>query len=111
MNPDPGPLSILLLDNCNIHRAEEICALVEDDAREFLLVHVLIFYLNFYDRMQACFSTAIFAWLQSYWASFSAIKAFLRRSWDDFSLSVIDHACHSIMASKAWGFFRSSGYV
>lgn len=43
--------------------------------------------------------------------AFSAIKAFLRRSWDDFSLSVIDRACHSITASKAWGFFRSSGYV
>ncbi|PBL01888.1 hypothetical protein ARMGADRAFT_880772, partial [Armillaria gallica] len=30
MNPYPGSQSILLLNNCNIHCAEEIHALVED---------------------------------------------------------------------------------
>ncbi|SJL09547.1 uncharacterized protein ARMOST_12927 [Armillaria ostoyae] len=93
-NPYPGPRSILLLNNCNIHRAKEIHALVEDDAQCKLVF--LPPYSPDYNPIEQ---------------AFSAIKAFLRRSWDDFSLSVIDHACHSITASKAWGFFRSSGYV
>ncbi|KAJ6542874.1 hypothetical protein B0H19DRAFT_875396, partial [Mycena capillaripes] len=31
-NPYPGPRSVLVLDNCSIHHAEEICILVEDQA-------------------------------------------------------------------------------
>ncbi|SJL02942.1 uncharacterized protein ARMOST_06283 [Armillaria ostoyae] len=93
-NPYPGPRSILLLDNCNIHCAEEIRALVEDDA-QCKLVFLLPYSPDYNPIEQA----------------FSAIKAFLCCSWDDFSLSVIDRACHSIMASKAWGFFCSSGYI
>lgn len=32
-NPYPGPRSVLVLDNCRIHHAEEIRHLVEDEAR------------------------------------------------------------------------------
>jgi len=32
-NPYPGPRSILILDNCRIHHAEEIRQLVEDEAQ------------------------------------------------------------------------------
>jgi hypothetical protein len=31
-NPYPGPRSVLILDNCNIHHAKEVRQLVEDDA-------------------------------------------------------------------------------
>ena len=31
-NPYPGPCSVLILDNCRIHHAEEIQQLVEDEA-------------------------------------------------------------------------------
>ena len=34
-NPYPGPRSVLILDNCHIHHAEEICELVEDEAGMF----------------------------------------------------------------------------
>ena len=34
-NPYPGPWSVLILDNCYIHHAEEICKLVEDDTGMF----------------------------------------------------------------------------
>lgn len=33
-NPYPGPRSVLVLDNCSIHHAEEIRHLVEDEACE-----------------------------------------------------------------------------
>jgi hypothetical protein len=36
-NPYPGPRSVIVLDNCNIHHAEEVRQLVEDDARMFFL--------------------------------------------------------------------------
>jgi hypothetical protein len=31
-NPYPGPCSVLIIDNCNIHHAEEVRQLVEDEA-------------------------------------------------------------------------------
>jgi len=31
-NPYPGPRSVLIIDNCNIHHAEEVHQLVEDEA-------------------------------------------------------------------------------
>ncbi|KAE9388252.1 hypothetical protein BT96DRAFT_801326, partial [Gymnopus androsaceus JB14] len=43
--------------------------------------------------------------------AFSAIKSFLRRHWQDVSLSVIDQACRTITVSKVWGYFKASGYV
>ncbi|PBL01887.1 hypothetical protein ARMGADRAFT_914279 [Armillaria gallica] len=61
--------------------------------------------------MQACFLLPYLSDYNPIEQAFSAIKAFLHHSWDDFLLSVIDHACYSIMASRAWGFFHSSDYV
>jgi transposase len=43
--------------------------------------------------------------------AFSAIKSYLRRFCEDFTLSVIDRACQNISSESAWGFFRASGYV
>ncbi|THU79203.1 hypothetical protein K435DRAFT_586323, partial [Dendrothele bispora CBS 962.96] len=43
--------------------------------------------------------------------AFSAIKSYLRRHLYDYSLSIVDHACQTITVSKAWGFFKSSGYI
>ena len=31
-NPYPGPCSVLVLDNCSIHHANEVCELVEEQA-------------------------------------------------------------------------------
>jgi hypothetical protein len=30
-NPYPGPRSVIVLDNCNIHHSEEVRELIEDD--------------------------------------------------------------------------------
>jgi transposase len=93
-NPYPGPRSVLVLDNCSIHHSEEVRALVEDDAQCKLI------FLPPYSPD-----------LNPIEQAFSSIKAFLRRHWQDFSLSVIDRACQNITAEKAWGFFRASGYI
>jgi len=93
-NPYPGPRSVLVLDNCQIHHAEEIRALVEDDA-----LCKLIFlppYSPDYNPIEQ---------------AFSSIKAFLRRNWTDSSLSVMDRACQSITDDKALGYFKASGYT
>ena len=31
-NPYPGPQSVLVLDNCNIHHSEDVHELIEDEA-------------------------------------------------------------------------------
>lgn len=43
--------------------------------------------------------------------AFSCIKAHLCRFWQDFSLSIIDHACQHITLNMARSFFKASGYV
>jgi hypothetical protein len=42
--------------------------------------------------------------------AFFSIKSHLCQHWDDFSLSVINTACH-ITADMAWGIIWSSGYI
>ena len=93
-NPYPGPRSILILDNCNIHHSEKVRALIEDEAMCKLI------FLPPYSPDLNPIEQAFFS-----------IKSYLRQQWDDFSLSVIDAACHNITPDMAWGFIRSSGYV
>ncbi|GLB45137.1 hypothetical protein LshimejAT787_2000450 [Lyophyllum shimeji] len=93
-NPYPGPRSVLILDNCSIHHAEEVRQLMEDEASCRLI------FLPPYSPD-----------LNPIEQAFSAIKAYLRRHWHDMSVSVIDRACHNITPQAAWGFFKASGYV
>ena len=93
-NPYPGPRSILILDNCNIHHSEKVRALVEDEA-----MCKLIFLPPYSPDLNPIEK------------AFSSIKSHLRRHWDDFSLSAIDTACNNITPDMAWGFIQSSGYV
>jgi transposase len=87
-NPYPGPRSVLVLDNCNIHHSEKVRALVEDKAMCKLI------FLPPYSPDLNPIEQAFFS-----------IKSHLRRNWQDFSLSVIDNACHNVTADMAWGFF------
>ncbi|KAJ3870940.1 hypothetical protein F5051DRAFT_341530, partial [Lentinula edodes] len=36
-NPYPGPRSIIIMDNCSIHHAEEVRELIEDHACRFVI--------------------------------------------------------------------------
>ena len=93
-NPYPGPRSILILDNCNIHHSEKVWALVEDEAM-CKLIFLPPYSPNLNPIEQA----------------FSSIKSHLHCHWDDLSLSAIDNACHNITPDMAWDFIQSSGYI
>jgi transposase len=111
-NAYPGPRSVLILDNCNIHHAEEIRELVEDQAGElgpFYPKYVVI--VSLVVGCKLIFLPPYSPDLNPIEQAFSAIKSYLRRFYKDLSLSVIGAACRSITSEKAWGFFRASGYV
>lgn len=93
-NPYPGPRSVLVLDNCSIHHSEEVRALAEDKAQCKLI------FLPPYSPD-----------LNPIEQAFSCIKAYLHRFWQDFSLSIIDHACQHITSNMARDFFKASGYA
>jgi transposase len=93
-NPYPGPRSVLILDNCNIHHAEEVRILVEDEAL-CKLIFLPPYSPDFNPIEPAFFS----------------IKSFLRRNPDNHSLSIMDQACANITTEMAHGFFRASGYI
>ena len=54
-NPYPGPQSILILDNCNIHHSEKVQALVEDEAM-YKLIFLPPYSLDLNPIEQAFFS-------------------------------------------------------
>ena len=71
LNPYPGPRSVLILDNCALHHIEEVCALVEDEARAYLYIKSLNIANTHHDshdayRLQIDLFTALFSRLQSY---------------------------------------------
>lgn len=60
-NPYPGPRSVLVLDNCNIHHAEEVRALVEDEGREFYHLESLhCWCADYLASLQAYVFTSVF---------------------------------------------------
>jgi transposase len=84
----------LVLDNCRIHHSDEVRHLVEEEA-----LCKLVFlppYSPDYNPIEQ---------------AFSAIKAYLRRHFDDKSLTAIVRACQGITPDKAEGYFRASGYI
>ncbi len=85
---------VLILDNCNIHHSEKVQALVEDEAM-CKLIFLPPYSLDLNPIEQAFFS----------------IKSHLQQHWNNFSLSIIDTACHNITADMAWNFIWASGYV
>jgi transposase len=91
-NPYPGPQSVLVLDNCSIHHSKGVQAVVEDKTQCKLI------FLPPYSPD-----------LNPIEQAFSCIKAYLRRFWQDFSLSIIDRACQHVMLNMAWGFSRLRG--
>jgi transposase len=110
-NPYPGPRSVLILDNCNIHHADEIRELVEDQAGEHGCIRNSTELLSLSLGCRLVFLPPYSPDLNPIEQAFSVIKSYLRRYYHDLSLSVIAAACRSITGEKAWGFFRASGYV
>lgn len=93
-NPYPGPRSVLVLDNCRIHHSDEVRRLIEEEA-----LCKLVFlppYSPDYNPIEQ---------------AFSAIKAYLRRHFDDKGLTSMVRACQAITPDKAEGYFRASGYI
>jgi hypothetical protein len=111
-NPYPGPRSVLVLDNCNIHHAEKVRKLVEDEARAFHLMSIATIYLlTFPLECKLIFLPPYSPDLNPIEQAFSSIKSYLRRYWQDQMFSIMDCACQNINSEKAWAFFRASGYV
>ncbi|ESK87354.1 tc1-mariner class transposase, partial [Moniliophthora roreri MCA 2997] len=75
-NPYPDPQSVLILNNCNIHHAEEVYALVEDEALCKLMF--LPPYLPDLNPIEP---------------AFYAIKAYICHHSDNYMLGIIDEAC------------------
>ena len=103
----------MILDNCNIHHADEVRALVEDEASQIYIFSSKQVYFT-YNIQIVCklvFLPPYSPDLNPIEQAFSVIKAFLCRNWKDESLTIIDEACHHITSGMAWAFFRASGYV
>jgi len=100
-----------VLDNCNIHHAEAVRELVEDQACKIVRSCTGIYLIILCTVCKLVFLPPYSPDLNPIEQAFSAIKAYLRRNWKDERLSVMDRACMNITPNMAWGFFRASGYV
>lgn len=112
MNPFPGNQSVLILDNCAIHKTEALREIMEaagkldcvQPAHINLLIGMVLLYLPAY--------SPDFNPIEE---SFSAVKAWIRRHYRQFQDSAhpqldLHEACASITAEKARAFFAHSGY-
>ena len=99
-NPYPGPCSVLIIDNCNIHHTEEVCQLVEDEVgskMQFIILFILIF------PSQVANSFFLPPYSPDYnpiEQVFSSIKAWLWHS-NKSGLSAIGEACWNITPDMA----------
>lgn len=109
-NPYPGPRSVLILDNCNIHHAKEVRQLVEDDAGIMLLPFAL-FFPDIHIGCRLLYLPPYSPDFNPIEEAFASMKAFLRRNFTDTSLMSIVHAFARITPEMASGWFYNSGYV
>lgn len=108
MQPYPGPNSVLVLDNCSIHKAPEIRELIESRGMR----------LEFLPPYSPDFNPIE--------EGFSALKARLRRNYPHFAYSaatgttnidrtevlcMLYNTVYSLTAEDAAGFFHHSGYI
>ena len=100
-----------MLDNCNIHHSEEVRALVEDDARVYMIQAVPNKALKPFLECKILFLPPYSPDLNPIEQAFSSIKNYLRRYCNDYTFSVIDRTCQNVSSDQARGFFRASGYV
>ena len=110
-NPYPGPWSVLILDNCHIHHAEEIRELVEDEADTSAMLFCTVLQLTHYSGCKLIFLPPYSPDYNPIEQAFSSIKSFLRHHWQDNSLAVMDRACQNITSYKAAGYFYALGYI
>ncbi|KAF7361583.1 DDE-3 domain-containing protein [Mycena sanguinolenta] len=105
MNPFPGPNSVIVMDNCKIHKAENIRQMIE--ARGMRCLYLPL-YSPDYNPMEP---------------GFSKMKAHMRREGHRFRsatessdekaavLAELHKAVFSITPQDAQGWFRHSGYI
>nr|GAT45074.1 Tc1-mariner class transposase [Mycena chlorophos] len=89
-NPYPGPRSVLILDNCRIHHADSIRKLIEED-----------------NCCKLIFLPPYSPDLNPIEQAFSAVKAFIRRHWQDVSLMKLTAGKIMLLPPRAHLFFLS----
>jgi len=98
MNPYPQDRSVLILDNCAIHKSTALREVVEAHGCR-------LFFLPPYSPD-----------LNPIEESFSAVKAWIRRNWrrmfnsENPEVDLIE-ACGTVTAEKARGWFRHAGFI
>ena len=111
MNPYPGPQSVLILNNCHIHHAEEICELMKDEAGTSATLFCTALQLTHYSGCKLIFLLPYSPDYNPIEQAFLSIKSFLQHHWQDNCLAVMNHACQNITSHKAAGYFCASGYI
>ena len=110
-NPYLRPQSVLILDNCHIHHAEEICELVEDEAGMSAMLFCTALQLTHYSGCKLIFLLPYLPDYNLIKQAFSSIKSFLWCHWQDNSLAVMNRACQNITSYKAAGYFCALRYI
>jgi transposase len=124
LQPYPAPNSVIVMDNCRIHKAPEIQEMIE--ARCAVPNERTIVYLRLSRGMRLEFLPTYSPDFNPIEQAFSAIKAYIRRHYRHFARSnvsgtdphddaevymMLNEAVYSITSHDAIGFFHHSGYL
>lgn len=124
MQPYPAPNSVIVMDNCRIHKDPEIIELIESRYVKFRYVtHTKSDHIS--RGMKVEFLPAYSPDFNPIELAFSAIKSYIRRNFRDFARSnstgtnveddrdvyfMLYEAVFSVSAKDALAFFHHSGY-
>lgn len=124
MNTFPGPNSVIVMDNCRIHKASFILDMIEARYVHPLILHTgdLISILR---GMKYIFLPPYSPDFNPIETAFSAIKAYIRRNGDLYRSSMssgaasdevavycqLSEAVYSVTAENAAGWFHHCGYI
>lgn len=132
MNPFPEEKSVLLLDNCSIHKSKALKELVDSHGTSIcmvfhptsLLTSISGCYLYFipayspdFNPIEEAFSTSTLLLLSPFFISpmCHLVKSWIRRNYrrmEDSNWPEIDliEACYSVTPEMASGYFRHAGF-
>jgi transposase len=124
MQPYPAPNSVIVMDNCRIHKVPVIQEMIK--ARYACQIFVLHFLTELFRGMKLEYLPAYSPDFNPIEQAFSAIKAYVRRHYRHFARShttgtnpmdeadtyeMLHNAVFSITPDDAAGFYHHSGYL
>lgn len=114
MNRYPHDRSVLVMDNCRIHKSEALQKAVADAGCILVFLPPYSPDFNPIEESFSCGNLSLSVFMDV--ANYHTVKSWIRRYWRDFQASdepeiMLLEACGTVTPAKARGWFHHAGYI